>query len=58
MKIKCRVVGKSIHRGFIYNDYFIELHDLENNVFVKRQVPFGHYIDLDIGETILVKRFW
>jgi hypothetical protein len=55
---QCKVVGKQIKSGWIFNSYFIKLHDLENDLIVTREVPFEQYVDLDLDEVIVVKRFW
>ena len=52
------MVGKQIKSGWIFNSYFIKLHDLENDLIVTREVPFEQYVDLDLDEVIVVKRFW
>ena len=55
---QCKVVGKKIKSGWLWNSYFIKIHDLENDVFITRQVPLEQYVDLQIDEVIRVKRFW
>lgn len=58
MKVQCEVHGKSVKIGWFFKSYFVTIHDLENDLMIKRQVPVEQYMDLQVGERILVKRFW
>ena len=58
MKVQCEVYGKAIKRGWFFNSYFVTLHDLENDLMIKREVPFDQYLDLQVGDLLMVKRFW
>lgn len=58
MKVQCDVHGKSLKRGWFFDKYFVTIRDIKNNLLIKRQVPREQYMDLQIGELLMVERFW